>query len=115
MSQSGMLFQTQMLSNQNYTGQIRRDDVVTLCEENPSVTLDDGTVVDISQACPILAAWDLHDNLDCRGAHVFRETIPIHGGPESQGVFNKVTARFDAGTGGYVDPTSGSSWIQATA
>jgi acyl-homoserine-lactone acylase len=182
--------QTIMLSNQNYTAQILRDDVVTLCEANPSVTLPDGTIVDISEACPVLAAWDLHDNLDSRGAHVFREMIaeaggrssrrlpedfnykvpfdaanplttprgldtddnpvvlealarsvqklddagvaldarlgdlqyvvrngeliPMHGGPESQGVFNKVTANFDAAAGGYPEPSSGSSWIQAT-
>ena len=29
------------------------------------------------------------------------EVIPLHGGPESQGVFNKVTADFDASAGGY--------------
>jgi acyl-homoserine-lactone acylase len=185
--------QTIMLSNQNYSGQILRDDLVTLCEANPSVTLDDGTIVDISAACPVLADWDLHDNLDSRGTHVFREmiaatssnarssrrlpdsfnyavpfdegnplttpvgldtqdnpavldalakavlkleeagialddelgnlqyalrngeVIPLHGGPESQGVFNKVTADFDAAAGGYPEPNSGSSWIQATS
>jgi acyl-homoserine-lactone acylase len=184
--------QTLMLSNQNHTAQILRDDVVTLCTENPSVVLPDTTVVDLSTACAVLAAWDLRDDLDSRGAHVFREMIaeapghrsserrlptafnyavpfdptdplntprgldttnnpavlealgesvrklndagialdaqlgdiqyverngeiiPMHGGPESQGIFNKVTASF-AGAAGYPEPNSGSSWIQATS
>ena len=178
------------LSNQNYAGQVLRDDVVALCEDNPSVTLQDGTVVDVSAACPVLAAWDLRDDLDSRGAHLFRELmveagsrgarrmpgsfnftvpfdvsdpletprgldtsnnpavlealgqavlaletagialdaelgdlqgvtrqgqfIPLHGGPESSGVFNKIAADF-AGPEGYPEVTaSSSSWIQAT-
>ena len=28
--------------------------------------------VDISDACPVLADWDLHDNLDSNGALLFR-------------------------------------------
>jgi acyl-homoserine-lactone acylase len=184
--------QTIVLSNQNHTAQILRDDVVTLCNANPSVVLPDTTVVDISPACPVLAAWNLRDDLDSKGAHLFREmiaeapghssgqrrlptafdyavpfdpsdplhtprgldttnnpavlealgeavrklndagialdaelgdiqyvvrngvTIPMHGGPESQGIFNKVSASF-AGAAGYPEPDSGSSWVQATA
>ncbi len=63
-----------MLSDQNHAGQLLRDDLVTLCESNPSVDLD-GESVDISEACDVLAAWDLHSNLDSRGAHLFREFI----------------------------------------
>lgn len=61
-----------MLSNQNYAGQLLRDGLVTLCESNPSVVVG-GSTVDISGACPVLAAWDLKNNLDSRGAHLFRE------------------------------------------
>lgn len=60
------------LSNQNYSAQLLRDDLVTLCENNPTVDVD-GTPVDISEAGPILEAWDLHADLDSRGAHLFRE------------------------------------------
>jgi acyl-homoserine-lactone acylase len=63
-----------MLSNQNKAGELLRDDLVILCEANPRVQLDSGEV-DISAACPILAAWDLRANLDSRGAHIFREFI----------------------------------------
>ncbi len=179
-----------MLSNQNYAGQVLRDGVVALCEASPNVTLEDGSVVDISGACPVLATWNLRDDLESRGAHVFRELmveagsrgarrmpgdfnfltpfdeddplatprdldpndnpavlaalaravqkladagipldaklgdiqgvtragefIPLHGGPESSGVFNKIGSDF-AGAAGYPEVTaSSSSWIQAT-
>ena len=63
-----------MMSNQHYVGQILRDDMVTLCNNNPSVDVE-GTAVDISAACPVLANWDLAANLDSRGAHLMRETL----------------------------------------
>ncbi|MFT5484748.1 MAG: acyl-homoserine-lactone acylase [Halieaceae bacterium] len=66
--------QERLLSNQNMAGQLLRDDLVTLCNNNPQVKLDSGEV-DISAACPILANWDLTVNLDSRGAHLFREFI----------------------------------------
>jgi acyl-homoserine-lactone acylase len=72
--------QTLMLSNEAYTGQILRDGLAVLCQANPLVTLPDSTVVDISAACPVLAAWDLHDNLESEGAHVFREFMQAEGG-----------------------------------
>jgi len=62
------------LSNQNYSAQLLRDDLVTLCENNPIVDVD-GTPVDISEAGTILAAWDLHADLDSRGEHLFREFL----------------------------------------
>lgn len=75
-----------MLSNQNYAGQLLRDDLVTLCENNPSVELGDESI-DLSGACSVLAAWDLNSNLDSRGAHLFREFIRVGNGgrrlPES--------------------------------
>ena len=66
------------LDNQNLAGQLLRDDLVELCEDNPVVDLD-GTSVDISEACTVLADWDLHSNLDSRGAHLFREFIGAAG------------------------------------
>lgn len=181
-----------LVRNQNYAGQLLRDGLVTLCEANSTVTLPDGAVVDISEACPILAAWDLRANIQSRGAHLFREflreankgndrwrwlpktlnytvpfdpsdpvntprgldtrnnplalqalakavkklrdasialdarlgdlqtvtrngeVIPIHGGPEMEGVFNKITSDFQ-GSAGYPKVTGSSSgWISAT-
>lgn len=65
---------SRMLSNENYAGQILRDDLVVLCQENPDMDLD-GRAVDLRAACQVLANWDLHSNLDSRGAHLFREFI----------------------------------------
>ena len=52
--------------------------------------------VDVSEACPVLRAWDLHDNLDSRGAILFRRfasralgAVPVAGTP---GLF---TTQFD--------------------
>lgn len=59
--------------NVSQTGRALRDDLVTLCQKNPSVTMSNGTAVDISAACPVLAAWDLRFTLDSRGAPLFRE------------------------------------------
>lgn len=63
-----------MLGNQHYAGQILRDDLVTLCSENPQVLLGDKKI-DVSQACQVLAKWDLTANVDSRGAHLFREFL----------------------------------------
>lgn len=183
--------QTLALANQNYAGQMLRNDLVRLCRANPEVTLEDGSVVDLKNACEVLATWDLYANLDSRGAHLFRQfmseanrgkftrwmpeefnyavpfdvkdpvntprgldindneavltalgrsikslesvwialdarlgdlqfvtrngnKIPIHGGPEYEGVFNKIEAPFQD-FGAYSDVTgSSSSWIMAT-
>jgi acyl-homoserine-lactone acylase len=180
-----------MLSNQNMAARLLNDDLVTLCEANPSVTVDDASV-DISEACPILAAWDRSANLDSRGEHLFREfmravrteddgpgavpaavkpqvlfdvndpvntpagmddtdnpaslqalamavqvlrdagialdarlgdlqsitrngtPIPLHGGEQMEGIFNKMSMDF-AGSEGYPDVTgSSASWVMAT-
>ena len=59
-------------SNLAYMGRVLRDDLVVLCQKNPVVSVAQ-TAVDLRAACEVLAAWDLHDNLDSRGAHLFRE------------------------------------------
>lgn len=66
----------QMLSsNQSFAGQLMRDDVVVLCEANPEVSLAEGAVVNISEACKVLEQWDLRANSESRGAHLFREML----------------------------------------
>jgi acyl-homoserine-lactone acylase len=171
------------LANENYAGQLIRDDLVKLCRESNRKHL--------LQACEVLANWDLHDNLDSRGTHLLRqmlasangptytrylptsfipavafdpedplntprglaqtdneavlehlaravqtfenanialdatlgelqsttrgsERIPIHGGPEQTGVFNKIESALQ-GERGYPEVTrSSSSWIMAS-
>ncbi|MEE3331162.1 MAG: penicillin acylase family protein [Myxococcota bacterium] len=182
------LLQTLALQNRNKGGELMRDAMVELCTASPSVALSDGSEIDISEACPILANWDLRSDLASVGAVLFRETlragggkrrlptdwkfavpfdaadpihtprelltddnpavlralgvavqtlrgagialdaplgdvqsvtrnderIPLHGGEEFEGVYNKLSAGFVRGSG-YPEVTgTSSSWIQAT-
>ncbi len=58
-------------ANRQYAGELWRDELVALCEANPVLPGSDGPV-DVSAACPVLKAWDLHDDLGSRGALLFR-------------------------------------------
>jgi acyl-homoserine-lactone acylase len=63
------------LGNRNLTGELVRDDLVTLCR-TPAPTgtaTDDGATIDLTQACDVLEAWDLRHNLDSVGAPLFQE------------------------------------------
>ena len=62
------------LANESFAGQILRDDIVALCRRQSSVQIGDREV-DLEQACAVLAAWDLHANIDSRGAHLFRQML----------------------------------------
>ncbi len=75
--------QDAVFNNRQYAGELFRDQLVTLCENAPGGTLldpGDPTAsppqapepVNVSGACPVLAAWDLHDDLDSNGAILFR-------------------------------------------
>jgi len=68
-----------MFGDRVYGGELVRDDLVALCEANPSATASNGAAVDLAPACAALRAWDLHSNLDSRGVHVFREFV-VSGG-----------------------------------
>jgi len=63
--------QDAVFNNRQYAGELWRDELVEFCEANPTVTGTSGPV-DVSGACPILKAWDVHDNLDSAGAILFR-------------------------------------------
>lgn len=99
--------------NVAYTGRVLRDDLVTLCENNPSVTLTSGTVVDISAACPVLAAWDLRDNLDSHGAHLFREFAAINANARNYAVPFDVNDPVNTPRG--LDTTNNPAVLQALA
>jgi acyl-homoserine-lactone acylase len=45
--------------------------VIATCRHTPSVTLADGTIVDLAKACRTLARWDRRYDLGSRGAHLF--------------------------------------------
>jgi hypothetical protein len=63
-----------VFANRQYAGELFRDELVEMCEQAPAgILLDDaGTPVDVSGACPVLAAWNLRDDLDSNGAVLFR-------------------------------------------
>lgn len=100
--------------NVAYTGRVLRDDLVALCQAHPSVTLDDGTVVDVRPACTVLANWDLTDGIDSHGAHLFREWAQA-----SQEAERNYAIPFDAGdpvnTPRGLDTTDNPKVLQALA
>jgi acyl-homoserine-lactone acylase len=60
-----------VFNNRQYAGELWRDALVEMCEQNPTLAGSSGPV-NVSEACPVLAAWDLHDDLDSSGAILFR-------------------------------------------
>jgi acyl-homoserine-lactone acylase len=58
-------------SDTDYLAQLVSKQLAGLCRANPTVPLSGGGSVDISEACPILDAYDDTGNLDSRGAWLF--------------------------------------------
>lgn len=59
--------------NRSYVAELVLDDVLADCTANPVMPLTSGDTIDATQACAVLSNWDRRDNLDSKGAHVFRE------------------------------------------
>lgn len=57
--------QQQLYENRNFMASVVLPDLVASCASAPSAEARDG--------CAALAAWNRHNELDARGAHVFRE------------------------------------------
>jgi acyl-homoserine-lactone acylase len=108
-----------MLGNEAYSAEIVLDGLLALCLANPLVTLPDTTQVDISGACPVLAAWDEHDDLDSRGAHVFREYMANGGGgrtlPSSWNYLVPFSLADPVNTPRGLDPVNNPDALQALA
>jgi acyl-homoserine-lactone acylase len=67
------LLQDAVFNNRQYAGELWRDQLVSLCQSAPGGQLmGSNGPVDVSGACPVLAAWDRHDDLDSNGAILFR-------------------------------------------
>ena len=67
-----------MYSDRQLGAELARDDLVTRCRVQPTVVVS-GETIDLAQACDVLAAWDLRDDLASRGAHVWRQFV-LNGG-----------------------------------
>jgi acyl-homoserine-lactone acylase len=65
------LLRDAVFNNRQYAGELWRDQLVQMCNANPTVITRSGPV-DVREACPVLASWDLHDDLDSPGAILFR-------------------------------------------
>ncbi len=61
-----------LFSNRNYAAQLALDDVPNFALTHPVASVGD-RAVDLTQACSVLAKWDRCDNLESRGAALFRE------------------------------------------
>ena len=59
--------------NRSYVAELVLTDVLTDCKANPQLPLTGGSTIDGTQACNILSNWDRRNNLDSKGAHVFRK------------------------------------------
>ncbi|MFJ9934381.1 penicillin acylase family protein [Streptomyces virginiae] len=178
--------QEQQFANRAPAGDLAAADAAQACSALPggTATASDGSVVDVSAACPVLARWDRTTDGASRGALLFdrfwrRVTastppadlwlvpfsaadpvrtprtlnraapgigraladtvgelkaagigldaplgehqfvvrdgrkLPVGGGTEALGVWNKIEARWNASAGGYPDVSNGSSHIQA--
>jgi acyl-homoserine-lactone acylase len=64
--------QATVFNDRQYAGELWRDELVAFCNQHPTLADSNGNAVDVSAACPVLAAWDRHDNLDSPGAVLFR-------------------------------------------
>lgn len=59
--------------NRSYVAELVLDDVLDDCLLNPLMPVSGGGTIDATLACNVLNTWDRRNNLDSRGAHVFRE------------------------------------------
>lgn len=59
--------------NRSYVAELVLDDVLADCTANPVMPLTNGGTINAAQACSVLSNWDRRNNLDSKGAHVFRE------------------------------------------
>ncbi|MFL6238901.1 MAG: penicillin acylase family protein [Actinomycetes bacterium] len=67
--------QDEVFSNEQYAGMLTRDQLVGLCQHAALLgylPTSSGTPVPVGDSCTVLAKWDLKENLDSRGAVLFR-------------------------------------------
>ena len=64
-----------VFNDENYAGELWHDQLVSMCEADGTEPSTGGGSVDVSAACPVLKKFDLHDNLDSKGAVLFRRFV----------------------------------------
>ena len=72
-------------NNRQYAGELWRDEAVAMCEANASSMPSSSGPVNVADACPVLKAWNMRDDLDSKGAILARRFISraraVQGGP----------------------------------
>ena len=63
-----------VFSNRQYAGELTRDALVAMCRALPGglAPTSHGAPIAVGAACDVLAGWDLREDLDSRGAILFR-------------------------------------------
>ncbi|MDX6284777.1 MAG: acyl-homoserine-lactone acylase [Frankiales bacterium] len=66
--------QNMVFNDATFSGVLLRDDLVKLCRKYVGGTIptSDGSAVAVGNACTVLANWDLKENVDSKGAILFR-------------------------------------------
>lgn len=63
--------QSIVLNNRVHYADLVMDDLLTLCKGNMTANAEDGTAVDLSEACATLARWDRSANLDANMGYAY--------------------------------------------
>lgn len=64
--------QNMLTNNKNYGAELLAPDMVDFCEGKTTMRRANGTLVDITEACQVLAEYDFTDNLDSEGTLLWR-------------------------------------------
>jgi len=62
-----------LFANRHYSPEIMLDGVLTLCAEESHLVDVGGVIVDVTEACDVLAAWDRRNTTASVGPHVWTE------------------------------------------
>jgi acyl-homoserine-lactone acylase len=65
--------QQALLTGRNLSAELAKSATVSMCRANPTLTASDGHAIDVRAACQVLAAWNGRDELNSRGAVLWRE------------------------------------------
>jgi acyl-homoserine-lactone acylase len=70
---SSQHLQDMLFSHRHFGAELFLDDVLAVCAEQKAPVALESATVDVSAARDVLAAWDRREDIDSRGAHVWRE------------------------------------------
>jgi acyl-homoserine-lactone acylase len=65
--------QQMLFSHRHFGAELFLDQVLGICAAVTAPVLHEGQAVDLSSACAVLSAWDRREDINSRGAHVWRE------------------------------------------